>query len=414
MLRSMYSGVSGLRTHQTKLDVIGNNIANVNTVAYKSSSVTFQEMLSQTIKRAQTPSFGGTGGTNPSQVGLGTSIASITTNFANGNSQSTDNPYDLAIDGNGFFMVSKGMTTFYTRAGNFRLDSQGNLVAANGEKVLGWNKSADTSIDVSNPLEAINLSNLNMAAEPTSQLVFKGNIDSESVEPIQYNMTIYDSLGEAHTIVVNFEIDPNDSNTYSYTVTSPDVNADIDGNTGEFSFNSDGKLITSPSPDTDDLTILFDNGSSEITIPAENIIFDENRLTLYSNSTTITGSQNGYESGSLLNLGIDSSGSIIGNFSNGRDEQVAIIALATFENQQGLEKVGGNLYTPSWNSGLPETGVAGEGKRGSISSNTLEMSNVDLAREFTEMIVAQRGFQANSKIITTSDEMLQELVNLKR
>jgi len=144
------------------------------------------------------------------------------------------------------------------------------------------------------------------------------------------------------------------------------------------------------------------------------MIFDENKFTLYSNTTVVNSTQDGYEAGSLISLGVDQEGKVIGNFSNGRDNHVSTIAVASFINPQGLEKVGGNLFSTSWNSGEPQIGMAGTGERGSIASSSLEMANVDLSREFTEMIVAQRGFQANSKIITTSDEVLQELVNLKR
>lgn len=415
MLRSMYSGVSGLKVHQTKLDVIGNNISNVNTVAYKSSNITFQEILSQTLSTAQPPKTTGTGGTNPSQVGLGTSIGSITTNHANGNIQTTDSNTDLAIDGDGFFVVSDGLNTSYTRAGNFTIDSAGNLVTVNGEKVMGWNQNSAGTIDTSTPLQSIDLSSLSMKANPTQEIVFQGNLDSkmESGDSYEYNMTVYDSFGESHTITVTFEkTNAANNRTFSYTITSTDPKiTSINGGTGTIVFDENGRI---DSTNTNDITLRFNSGAADIVIDSDSFKFNSDKFTMYDNSTAFTSTQDGYSAGSLIGLGIDGEGKIIGNFTNGRDYHVATIAVATFINPQGLEKVGGNLFSTSWNSGEPQIGLAGSDNRGSIASNSLEMANVDLSREFTEMIVAQRGFQANSKIITTSDEVLQELVNLKR
>ncbi|MDW7667979.1 MAG: flagellar hook protein FlgE [Bacillota bacterium] len=415
MLRSMYSGVSGLKTHQTKLDVIGNNIANVNTVAYKSSSVTFQEVLSQTVASAQPPTNSGTGGTNPSQVGLGTAIGAISTNHANGNIQTTDSITDLALDGGGFFVVNDGLSNSYTRAGNFSIDSAGNLVTVNGEKVMGWNKGTNDEIDTSMPLESISLSSLTMKANSTSELNFEGNLDSkmENGDSFEYNMTLFDSLGEAHSITLKFEragtagVAPK-SLTFNYYAEDSEGNSIGSGN---IEFDNEGKLTNGATGGSITLPLTGVNGANDIT---SELNFDENKFTLYSNTTVVNSTQDGYEAGSLIGLGVDQEGKVIGNFSNGRDNHVSTIAVASFINPQGLEKVGGNLFATSWNSGEPQIGMAGTGERGSIASSSLEMANVDLSREFTEMIVAQRGFQANSKIITTSDEVLQELVNLKR
>jgi len=434
MLRSMYSGVSGLKTHQTKLDVIGNNIANVNTVAYKSSSVTFQEVLSQTVASAQPPTNSGTGGTNPSQVGLGTAIGAISTNHANGNIQTTDSITDLALDGGGFFVVNDGLSNSFTRAGNFSIDSEGNLVTVNGEKVMGWNKGNTEGIDTSMPLESISLSSLTMKANTTSELNFEGNLDSkmENGDSFEYNMSLFDSMGESHSITLTFtrQGDPTDatkSTIFDVSIGSTDESINtINGNDfetnplediGTITFDSEGRIDTTATDEgvsINDITVVLNNGASNIEILEDDIDFNEDKFTLYSNTTVVNSTQDGYEAGTLIGLGVDQEGKIIGNFSNGRDNHVSTIAVASFINPQGLEKVGGNLFATSWNSGDPQVGVAGTGERGSIASSSLEMSNVDLSREFTEMITAQRGFQANSKIITTSDEVLQELVNLKR
>ena len=411
MLRSMYSGVSGLKTHQTKLDVIGNNIANVNTVAYKSSSITFQEVLSQTVASAQPPTNSGTGGTNPSQVGLGTAIGSISTNHTNGNIQTTDSITDLALDGGGFFVVSDGLSNSYTRAGNFSIDSAGNLVTVNGEKVMGWNKGINNEIDTSMPLESISLSSLTMRANSTNEIKFEGNLDSNMAvgDVFEYNTTLFDSLGEAHSVTITFERTGDLSDReFDYTVTDSEGTT-IGSNT--LVFDNQGKLANGATGGSITLPLATVNGAQDITA---DLSFNEDKFTLYSNTTIVNSTQDGYQAGTLISLGVDQEGKVIGNFSNGRDNHVSTIAVATFINPQGLEKVGGNLFATSWNSGNPQVGVAGTGERGSIASSSLEMANVDLSREFTEMIVAQRGFQANSKIITTSDEVLQELVNLKR
>lgn len=420
MLSSMYAGVSGLRVHQTKLDVIGNNIANINTVAFKHSTISFKEVFSQTLSSAEPPSINGTGGKNPSQIGLGTTIGSVTTIHTRGNIQPTGNPNDLAIEGNGFFVVNNGVSTMYTRAGNFTVDTQGNLVTVNGERVMGWNQGNSSVIDISRPLEAINLSNLKMPAKATTEIHFEGNLDSRTENyvagppeenAIDYNITIYDSLGDAHTLTFKFM--KTAANTYSYSVTSDDPTMTITagGTGGSITFDNNGKISNRTIPN---LTLSFNSGAANVNIASSNIRFDNEKFTQFSNATKITGRQDGYQAGTLDNLSIDREGRVIGRFTNGRQDHVATIALASFINPAGLEKVGNNLFAITWNSGDADIGVGGTGERGVITSNALEMSNVDLSKEFTEMIVAQRGFQANSRIISVSDEVLQELVNLKR
>lgn len=268
MLRSMYSGVSGLRGHQTMMDVVGNNIANVNTTGFKSSSTVFQDVLSQTVQGAGAPGVE-LGGTNPAQVGLGSRVGAITQNFGQGAVQVTNRAEDLAIEGDGFFVVQLGAETLYTRAGNLSFDQTGTLVTPGGGRVLG--------------------------------------VDGAPV-------------------------------------VRPETNAAGEG---------------------------------------------------------------------LLSYTISPDGTLVGVFASG-NEDLAQIALVTFNNPGGLEKTGNSLYRATVNSGAPELGAPGEDGYGTLASGMLEMSNVDLAQEFTNLIVAQRGFQANSRTITTSDEMLQELVNLKR
>ncbi len=405
MLRSMYSGVSGLRNHQVKLDVIGNNIANVNTVSYKSSNISFQEVLGQTMQKATQPSEDGLGGTNPTQIGLGVAVGSINVNHSEGSIQTTDNPNDLAIDGNGYFVVNDGIKTSYTRAGNFTKDSAGNLVTSSGEKVMGWNKGNSNSIDYAKDLEPINLANISMPSKETSELSLEGNFNINSDE-FDYNMTVYDSLGESHVLTFNFE--RTGDGLFDYTVNGSDDVDITDGGSGDIEFDEDGKFSDGTTPE---IEISFDNGAKDTDISVD---FNDDKCTYYAYDTSISGSQNGYESGSLVGSGIDGNGNIVGNFSNGKDEAIATIALSSFINSSGLEKAGNNSYVSSFNSGEAQIGRPGTGERGLVKANSLEMSNVDLAKEFTEMIVAQRGYQSNSRVISTSDEMLQELVNIKR
>lgn len=410
MLRSMYSGVAGLRNHQAKLDVIGNNIANVNTTSFKSSNISFQEVLGQTIQRATQATSNTLGGTNASQVGLGVTVGNISVNHTEGSVQNTDNPNDLAIEGNGYFVINDGIRTSYTRDGSFSTDSLGNLVTNTGEKVMGWNKGSRTSIDYTRPVSPINVANISMPSQVTTELNFEGNFDVNEEDSFDYSMTIYDSLGESHVLTVEFEKRA-DTKVFDYEVTAVGATITHGTNTGTITFDDEGKLDTAA---TNGFSLRFDNGSSIININSNKINFDKDKTTYYDNNSSISGSQDGYESGSFVGSGIDSNGNIVGNFSNGRNESIATIALANFINPAGLEKAGHNSYHSSFNSGEAMVGKPAEGGRGSVKTNSLEMSNVDLAKEFTEMIVAQRGYQANSRVISTSDEMLQELVNIKR
>ena len=295
MMRSMFAGVSGLRNHQIKMDVIGNNIANVNTYGYKMSRVAFQDMYSQNIRSASSGTAG-LGGTNPMQIGLGTSTAAIDVLHEGGGAATTDRPLDFCIEGNGFFAVQQNEDTYYTRAGNLYLDAQGYLITANGLFVKGiMGTDEGNYFDLGVP-DKVNL------------------IDLENFDP------------------------ENDGD---------DV----------------GRLVI---PD-------------------------------------------GFES-----ISINSKGVISGKYKDGETYVIGQILLTTFKNPSGLTKEGNNLYAATANSGPAVIGQPGATGVGTIRSGALEMSNVDLSKEFTDMIITQRGFQANSRIITVSDTLLEELINLKR
>ncbi|HET7522130.1 MAG TPA: flagellar basal-body rod protein FlgF [Bacillales bacterium] len=408
MLRSMYAGISGMKNFQTKLDVIANNIANVNTYGYKKSRVTFQDLVSQQIAGASSPRAD-RGGTNPQQVGLGSMIGSIDTIHTPGSIQPTGRPLDLAISGDGFFIVNEGNAQFYTRAGNFYIDRQGNLVTANGLKVQGYGVNAQGQIDDSGLIDLQIDSGAFMPPTPTTQAAISGNINSglQQGGTAQLKLTVIDSLGNEQPLTLTLTKSAN-PNEWSYTFTSSSGGTVGGTSSGTLTFDNQGNLV-SPQQVNISLTNL-PSGAADM----NGMAFDLSQITQISSGNTLElAERNGNLEGYLESFSIGSSGEITGVYSNGEVNLLGQIALATFSNAGGLTKEGSNLFRESNNSGFANIGVAGDG-RGTLTGSALEMSNVDLATAFTEMIVAQRGFQANTRIITTSDQILQELVNLKR
>lgn len=434
MMRSMYSGVSGLRVHQNKMDVIGNNIANVNTVGYKRGTMSFQEVFSQVIRGASAPQDG-RGGTNPQQIGLGVNIGAINTIHTKGPAQRTDNPEDLMIDGEGFFVVSDDTNfenRFYTRAGNFTLDRDGNLVTADGYKVLGY--QADENGEIISTVGGIQVNRSETVAPTTTkEIEFKGNLDSripkvedDSEKGVHKTDTIIkDSLGNSYTVTFRFE--KNEEKRWAVIVekianqaSEEPIEHSNDWNDVELIFDEYGKL-TDESTKVATLTIekdgvkfggyLGEDGQHE----ENSLKIDFSKLTQYANDMDAKPyAIDGNSSGKLEGYAIDAGGVVVGIFTNGEKKALGQLMLAKFDNPMGLQKTGGNFFVDTRNSGEPQYGTAGTSGYGPIAPGTLEMSNVDLSMEFTEMITTQRGFQANSRIITTSDEMLQELVNMKR
>ncbi|RHA44587.1 flagellar hook protein FlgE [Cellulomonas rhizosphaerae] len=392
MLRSLFSGISGLRSHQTMLDVTGNNIANVNTTGFKSSQVQFQDTLSQVLINAG-GAQGGVGGTNPAQVGLGVRVAGITTNFTQGASQSTGRSTDMMIQGDGFFVVRKGTDTFYTRAGSFDFDATGQMVLpGEGALVQGW-AAVNGVIDTNAPLTDLKVpAGTLMAAVASTKAGYSGNLDSAAADGTVLNRTVdvYDAKGNERTLTLTFT-----KSATGWTVGAGDGSSTVPP--AAMTFAADGSLTT---PTT-------------LTVGAVSV--DISKLTGFSGLDTVKAqSQDGQAAGTLQSFSLGADGTITGAFSNGLKQTIGRIALGSFTNPSGLEKAGGSLFSTTVNSGDPAIGTAGTGGRGSLQGGALEMSNVDLSSEFTSLIIAQRGFQANSRVITTSDEVLQELVNLKR
>ena len=390
MLRSLYSGISGLRAHQTMLDVTGNNIANVNTAGFKASSTQFQDTLSQMTQGASGPQAE-TGGSNPAQIGLGVRVAGVSTNFAQGSSQSTGRATDMMISGDGFFVTSKGGQQLFTRAGAFNPDAAGQLVSPDGGILQGWT-AVNGVVNTGGPVNNLSLNpNTLVPAEATTQVTLDGNLPSDAAlaTTLQRVVKVYDAAGAERNITVDFT-----KTAAGWAVAASDGGAPSNITLTQGA----GGALTPSGP-------LVVNG----------VNVDLTKASGFAGMTSLAVSgQNGSAAGKLESYTLGNDGSLIGSFSNGVKQVLAKIALAKFTNPTGLEKSGGSSYVATANSGGVQLGGAGDAGIGSLSSGSLEMSNVDLSQEFTNLIVAQRGFQANARIITTSDEVLQELGNLKR
>ncbi|CAM4073885.1 flagellar hook protein FlgE [Treponema peruense] len=463
MMRSLYAGVSGLQNHQTRMDVIGNNISNVNTYGFKRGRVSFQDMISQQINGAARPTEE-VGGVNPKEVGLGMSVASIDTIFTQGNLQTTGVSTDLAIQGNGFFVLKNGDETFYSRAGVFGVDSEGTLVnPANGLRVQGWMaedangrqivRTSATPTDIVIPVGQkdppkatenvryfcnLNKNTPEIPENPTADQLLEGTWQTE--------INIYDTYGNAHQVQMNFSKVPGNPNQWNVSVNVDPDNAEFtqtrigfgttDGvaNTYTLNFDNTGKLLS-----VADSAGNTSNPEGEIVLQASYNVADsnadaagnpyrhtfslslgtigsmENTITqAASKSTTKANFQDGYKLGYLDNFKIDQSGTITGVYSNGSVRTIGQVAMASFTNQGGLEKKGDNTYAESINSGMANIGESGTQGKGSMLAGTLEMSNVDLTEQLTDMIVTQRGFESNAKTIQTGDSMLETVINLKR
>ena len=463
MMRSLYSGVSGLQNHQTRMDVIGNNISNVNTNGFKRGRVNFQDMISQQMSGAAKPTDE-LGGVNPKEVGLGMTIASIDNVFTQGNLQSTGVSTDLAIQGNGFFLLKSGEESFYTRNGAFGLDRDGTLVnPANGMRVQGWMAEEvngqmlvstaaspeDLIIPVGSKDPAKETTNVNFACnlnKNTPEIMEGASADDIYKGTWGTEQKIYDSFGNEHMLSVSFRRVPGNPNQWEATVQIDPDNADYTqtrvglgttdgmGNTFLVNFDNYGALAS-----ISDSAGNLSNTEGQIVIQTSFAVAESNpdaegnpyRQTLNINlgtigsfkdtitqsaskSTTKAFYQDGYTMGYLDNFKIDSSGIITGVYSNGTNRTIGQIALASFANDRGLEKAGDNTYVESNNSGMARIGESGVAGKGTLMAGALAMSNVDLSEQMTDMIVTQRGFQSNAKTIQTADTLLETVLSLKR
>jgi flagellar hook protein FlgE len=390
------------------MDVVGHNISNVNTPGFKSSRITFEEALAQTLGPAA-PAGSGRGGVNPLQLGLGARVSSIEGVFTQGAALITGRATDIAIQGDGFFTLDLAGQRLYTRAGAFSFDEEGTMVAPNGATVQGWQADASGVIDNQLPVGQITLPLSQVIEAVDTDLVSIGGNLSAALgvgETYQTTTVIYDSIGNTHNLLVRFE------NTAAGAF---DVDVEIDG----------AAVTTSPTGITFDTAGQLSSTSTiAVTGPtpggADPISFDielgglGGMVQFGGASTAEVTDRDGMAEGVLRGFIIDEKGRITAQFSNGETDILAQIATATFENPDGLVRTGDTAFIESLASGGPDLGAPGEAVRGLLSAGALESSNVDLGQEFTNLIIAQRGFQANGRVITTSDEMLSELVNLKR
>ena len=422
---SFSAGLSGLNANALYLTVIGNNLANINTVGYKSSTVSFMDLVSQNV--------GGSGG-NPMQVGLGVTVGSVSPVFSQGSVESTREATNVAIQGNGFFVVKGSEGTSYTRAGNFSLDNTGTLVTPDGYKVQGY-----TQIDPATGLVVTGGQPTDITVPPgvlrppVATTTFRAltNLDASAAVGTTFSSSVqmYDALGPAH--VVTFTYTKTGPGAWSYQASVP--GAEVVGGTpgtpfkipagnggsGTLTFSSDGRLMTVNGSAPADVTITTPawlNGAAASVVNWD--IMDTNgvpSLTGYSSgSATSSITQNGSAPGMIQNVSVSADGTILATFGAGQTVPIAQLALAMFNNPKGLVKAGSNRYGESQAAGIANVGAAGMGGRGTLIGSALEQSNVDIAEEFTKMILAQRGYQASAKTITVSDEVLVDTLNIKR
>jgi flagellar hook protein FlgE len=507
MMRALFSAISGMKNHMSYMDVVGNNIANVNTTAYKSSRVTFQDILGQTIRGASSAQ-NGRGGTNPAQIGLGMNLAGIDNMMTQGSIQSTGKLTDFAIQGDGFFVVSDGSANSYTRDGAFDIGVDGGLInPTNGLRVMGWKADALGNVDTQTPLTPLEIPfGTQVSAQATTKMKFSGNLDASAAvgDTVNTTVTAYDSLGVAHSVKVTLtKMAPNTwavRNSASSVSMTPAATGDLAASgasvTGAPNTMRPGSwaitltagtlsavftpatyggappawgtgtpepaITGSIAPGGTNTTLIpgvtitagatiasgtaaikIDNGassqapitfsdtgqwSSTNSLPTasidvtstgaaspQNVTLDLSGLSQFAGESQVNlTNQDGFPAGALTSFAVGSSGEVSGIYSNGSNRVIGQLALANFVNAGGLQRMGQNLWAPSASSGDPIIGAPNTNGRGAVSTGSLEGSNVDLAQEFTDVIVAQRGFQASSRVITASDQLLQDLVGIIR
>lgn len=427
LITSMYSGTSGMSTNSQGLSVTGDNIANVNTVGFKEGRANFQDMLAETVH----------GGAGLSQIGRGSLLGNVQQIFSQGALINTGSVTDLAITGHGFFVVNgtvNGVSgDFYTRAGQFNIDADGYLVNPNNLRVQGY--GVDDTGQIAGGVGDIALPTSPLPANATTTVDLSINLDSreavttwDPTDPVNSSnfstsATVYDTLGNAHRVDVYFSKTADNTWDYHAMVDGADIAGGTPGvlqeiDTGTLTFGTDGSMTNATTTPT---AVTFAGGAGASTIGMDFGIGTAGGGTGFDGATqfadesaVITLAQDGYSTGTLQDITIDADGEIEGLFSNGEHRLLGQVALASFQNENGLQRAGNSLWLSTDVSGDPAVGVANTGGRGTIYSNSLEQSNVDLAKEFVNMIAYQRGFQANSRTITTASDMLNEVVNIKR
>ncbi len=417
---TLYTGISGLKANSEAMSVTGNNISNSNTIGFKSSSTLFSDVLSARVSSAG----------SSSQVGRGVQISGITNIFSQGSFSRTASNTDLAIDGDGFFMVRAPdeVENCYTRNGSFSFNKMGYLVTAGGYRVQG--KAYENGVlSGGDPTDIKVDFNSQIAARQTSTLTLTTNLDSaadiipafdiadpKNTSSYSTQTKIFDSLGGSHSVTTYFTKTADNTWEWHMTVDSDELASSVAGTTdltelgsGVLTFDDSGNLLSGETGATLAGAIDWNNGSSS----GQRIALTFDTTQRNNSSRIISQSQDGYAPGEVVDVSVDDEGTVIASYSNGEKINIAQLTLATFNNCPGLEKRGGSLYAQTAASGDPSVGTVGA-SQGYIYTSSLELSNVDLAQEFVDLITIQNGYSASSKVITTTDEMLQELINLKR
>lgn len=440
LLRSLTAGTSSLKSHQQRLDIISNNIANVNTTGYKSGEASFQEQFSQVLGLGVAPSAieaGGVGGVDPLQIGLGVKMGSVRTDFSQGSIRTTNRALDVALTGDGFFAMKMNGQSLYSRAGTFSLDRNGNMIdSGTGAFVQGFNIKKDANGRPEKDSSGGNIINrelTNVEISPTfksnprqtQSVKVAGNLNAamQVGEMAQTAITIYDNIGNSHILQMSFT-KTSTPNQYALTGTLDGQNLTLPASVANITFNADGSMNTPLgfSVTGADLNTALGAGSTafdasktlDVQLAQPGNLF--NGLTQFAGQNSVTAyEQDGYTAGNLNRISVDITGRVIGAFTNGQSEVLAQMAVAKFTNPGGLIKEGSNMFSLSPNSGLPNIGTAVEIFQSTqIKGGTLEESNVDLTEQFTDLISTQRAFEAAARTVTISDQFLQEINQLKR
>jgi len=410
---SFSTSLSGLDSESQALSVISNNLANLNTVGYKAASPEFQDLFYQQI--------GSGGDGNPIQVGVGATVGSIPAMFTQGSIQSTGVPTDVAIQGNGLFVLDKNGLRTYSRAGDFTVGSNGELLTSDGSAVLGY-PAVNGTISSSQTLAPLTISSGQLSPpKATANVTIGMNLNADAAVGGTFStpVTVYDSLGGTHVLTYNFTKTAANSWSYAIDIPAADVGATgspVSVGSGALTFNGSGQL-TAPTGNVTGLTISgLANGASNLTFNWD--LYDSSNSPVVTQASSASAAsstqQDGYSSGTLASFNIQGDGTIQGIFSNGQTLALGQLALASFANQQGLVRNGSNEFLASLSSGTANIGTPSTGGRGSLSGGSLEQSNVDIATEFAQLILAERGYQANSRVVTTIDQVVQDAISMKQ
>jgi flagellar hook protein FlgE len=405
--------LSGLTAASQALSVISNNLANLNTVGFKESRASFRDLFYQ--------AFGTNGANDPIQVGEGVALGSVTPTFTGGNLEGTGVPTDAAITGNGLFVTEQNGVQSFTRAGNFTVDSQGQLTTQDGQLVMGY-PAVNGVVSPSQSLAPLVINHGQLIpANPTTAIQTQTNLDASAAVGTSFStpITVFDSLGTSH--VLTYAFTKTASNAWSYNITLPAADTGGTGaptviSTGNVTFNPDGTLATPAAPVTGIAIAGLADGAANINVTWNLQDANGNSLLTQSSAPSATANtfQNGYGSGTLSDFSITADGTIEGSFTNNQTLALGQIVLANFANPQGLLRLGENSFQTTLSSGAPAIGTAGSGGRGTITGGSLEQSNVDIATEFSNMIITQRGYQANARVVTTFDQLTQDTINMKQ